>query len=100
MRELADIFRIREVAGVVASEAGPWPADANVVFQLFGPGTRPVLRKATIRRDGAFRVPNVPSGDYCFEASAVGWDPVFGRINVSRRNDRLARVSFSMPLGN
>jgi len=98
LRELAETLRVREVRGVITSEAGPWPEDAGVILQLWGPVNNPSLRTVAVPRGGEFRMRGLQSGQYCFEASASGWDPVAGRIEVSPNSRKDARIRLSMPL--
>ena len=91
-------LRVREVRGRVANEVGGWPEGTRVIFQVFGPATGPIVRRAIAGADGAFRIDEVPPGEYCFEASAKGWDPVEGLLNVSSRNPKARTISLSLPL--
>ena len=81
-RSLPRGLRVREVRGRVTNEVGGWPEGTRVIFQIFGPATRPVVRMVIAGSDGAFRIDEVPPGEYCFEASAEGWDPVEGLLAV------------------
>jgi hypothetical protein len=97
-RAYPKVLRVREVRGTITSEVGPWPEGTPVLFQVFGPASRPVVRSATAASDGTFRVNAVPVGNYCFEASANGWDPVGGLLEVSNKNPSEATISLSLPL--
>jgi hypothetical protein len=92
------VLRVRYVRGTITSEVGPWPAGTPVLFQVFGPASRPVVRSATAASDGTFLVNQVPAGHYCFEASANGWDPVGGLLEVSNKTPSEAAISLSLPL--
>ena len=98
VRSHPEVLRLREVRGTVTSEVGPWPEGTRVIFQMFGPSRRPVVRRATAASDGTFRFDRLPTGDYCFEASADGWDPVVGLLEVSNKNSKEATISLSLPL--
>ncbi|MFT7519403.1 MAG: hypothetical protein ACI9MC_001544, partial [Kiritimatiellia bacterium] len=56
------------LAGRVLDPDGVTVADAYVVVTPHG-------YEATSSQDGAFRVPNLPAGEYVVMASADGWDP-------------------------
>jgi hypothetical protein len=93
-----EVIRVREVRGTITSAVGAWPAATPVLFQVFGPASRPIVRTATAGSDGAFRVSRVPAGTYCFEASANGWDPFGDLLEVSNKNPSEATISLSLPL--
>ena len=54
------------------------------------------------RARGAGRVTNrikgLPPGEYCFEVSANGWDPIDGLLEVSGKHPKAAKVELSLPL--
>jgi hypothetical protein len=91
-------LRVRQVRGKVANEVGGWPEGTRVVFQTFGPATRPVVRTVTAAADGAFLIEGLAPGEYCFEASADGWDPVEGLLEVSTKPPKGATIELSLPL--
>jgi hypothetical protein len=97
-RSHPDILRLREVRGTITNEVGGWPEGSRVIFQTLGPATHPVVRTAVAAPDGAFRIPGMPAGEYCFEASAIGWDPVGGRLVVSSKSPKDATITLSLPL--
>jgi hypothetical protein len=99
MRYRAEVLKVREVRGTVASEAGPWPEGSRVIVQLFGPANRPSVSAVIAASDGRFRLPRVASGAYCYEASAHGWDPVWGRLEVSPTYPADSRINLVLPLG-
>jgi hypothetical protein len=90
---------VGEVRGTVTNQVGGWPTGSRVVFQVFGPASRPRVRIATTTPDGRFRINGLPPGEYCFEASAEGWDPVEGLLDVSAKHPKEATVELSLPLG-
>jgi len=98
LRSHPDVLRVREVRGRVTSEAGGWPRGTRVVFQVFGPATRPVVRAVDVAPDGAFTIEGLPAGDYCFEASASGWDPLAGLLAVSDKHPKGATIELLLPL--
>ena len=97
-RSHPEVLRVRQVRGRVTNEVGGWPEGARVVFQAFGPATRPLVRTAMAAPDGAFILEGLPAGEYCFEASADGWDPIDGLLYVSSRHPKGARIELSLLL--
>jgi len=90
--------RVRQVRGRVTNEVGGWPEGVRAVFQTFGPATRPLVRSVTAAPDGAFLIEGLPPGEYCFEASADGWDPIEGLLEVSTKSPKGATIELSLPL--
>lgn len=97
-RSHPDVLRVRQVRGRVTNAVGGWPKGTRVVFQVFGPATRPAVRTAIAAPDGAFLLEGLPAGEYCFEASAEGWDPIEGLVDLSSRHPKEARIELSLPL--
>jgi hypothetical protein len=97
-RAYPEVLRVRDVRGRVMNDVGGWPDGTRVVFQAFGPATRPLVRTAMAAPDGAFLLEGLPAGEYCFEASAEGWDPIEGLLYVSSRHPKAARIELSLPL--
>jgi hypothetical protein len=97
-RSHPEVLRVRQVRGRVTNEVGGWPEGARVVFQAFGPAARPLVRTAMAAPDGAFLLEGLPAGEYCFEASAEGWDPIEGLLYVSSKYPKGARIELSLPL--
>ena len=97
--ELGKTLRVRSVGGVITSQGGNWPEGTFVVFELRPTDGAGKVRRVTADSQGAFHVPGVPAGAYCFKATADGWQTVVGAIVVTHAADRGARVTFEMRLG-
>jgi len=96
--ELEKPLRVRSVEGVITSQGGGWPEGVVVLFELRS--TRGAeVRHVRTDHQGAFKVPDVPPGEYCFKATADGWQSAVGAIVVTKAADPAARVSFEMLLG-
>jgi hypothetical protein len=97
--ELDQPFRLKTVEGVIASQGGVWPDGIFVLFELRPTHGTNKLRQAKTDSRGSFKIPDVAPGEYCFKATADGWQSVVGVIIVSKASDPATRVSFEMPLG-
>jgi hypothetical protein len=97
-RSHPEMLRVRQVRGRVTNDVGGWPDRTRVVFQTFGPATRPLLHTTTAAVDGAFLIEGLAPGKYCFEASAAGWDPVEGLLEVSSTSPKEATIELTLPL--
>jgi hypothetical protein len=95
-----EVIRVRHVRGHIESEAGAWPPEPGIVFQLFGPSGSSSLHLATVGETGKLEMSDVPAGKYCFHVSAVGWNQLTGRLEVSPEHASDARLLLKMSLGN
>jgi len=97
--ELDQPLRVKTVEGVITSRGGDWPDGTFVLFELRPTRGQGTLRQAKTDGRGAFKIPGVPPGEYCFKATADGWQSVVGVIVVTKEADPASRVSFEMLLG-
>lgn len=97
-RSYPEMLRVRQVRGRITNDVGGWPEGIRVAFQIFGPATRPLLHTVTAAADGAFVIEGLAPGEYCFEASADGWNPVEGLLEVSSKPPKGATIELSLPL--
>jgi hypothetical protein len=98
--ELKETFRVRELAGTARSAVGEWPDGIVVTVQVRRRDSNdPVASTTTTDIEGTFRLSNVGAGEYCFKASALGWQSVHGTIVVSPDATPAVKVEFVMPLG-
>jgi len=79
--ELEKPLRVRFVEGVITSQSRGWPEGRFVIFELRP--TRGAGKRRQVKADsqGAFKVADVPPGEYCFKATV-------GRLAVRRRRHR------------
>lgn len=97
--ELEKSLRVKSVEGVITSQSGGWPEGTFVIFELRATRGAGRLRQVKADSRGSFKMPDVPPGEYCFKATADGWQSVVGVIVVTKAADPAARVSFEMLLG-
>jgi hypothetical protein len=97
--ELDQPFRVRSVEGVIKGQGGDWPEGVSVLFELRPTRGESKLKHANTDGRGSFKIPAVPAGEYCFKATADGWQSVVGVIVVSQDADPANTVTFEMPLG-
>ena len=98
--ELEQPFRVRSVEGTITSQGGDWPEGIFVLLELrSADGGAGALKQAKTDAWGAFKIPDVPPGEYCFKATAEGWQSAVGVIVVSATADPTSKVSFEMLLG-
>lgn len=85
---------------ILAEATTLWPclAPVQITVRLTTADAGKITRVQSDSR-GFFRIPDVPAGEYCFKATAVGWQSVLGRIVVSKKAEPANRVTFVMPLG-
>lgn len=55
--------------------------------------------ETTTDEDGAFEVPRVPAGRYCFKVSRMGFESIVGTVGVSDKAPKGERLRLSMNLG-
>jgi hypothetical protein len=91
-------FQVREVQGCITSEAGEWPEGVEVLFEIRARTGDPTVHRAQADARGRFKIPNLPEGTYCFKATVIGWQSVYGVVIVSKKADRKSRIEFEMPL--
>jgi len=91
---------VRTLEGIVTSQAGDWPDGVSVLFEI-RPRADASKGPKGVRADrrGYFKMSGVPAGEYCFKATAEGWQSVTGVIVVSPTADPASRVNFQMLLG-
>ena len=75
---------VRSVKDVVHSAAGDWPTGTVIRFELVRQGPQSASRATRGDSQGRFSIGHVGPGEYCYRASAVGWQSVIGRLVVSR----------------
>src|ERR1700730_12737792 len=97
--ELKVPFRVRAVEGAIKSQAGDWPDNTFEIVEF-----RPRSRSGDVvstRTDanGTFRMPELGAGEYCFKATAAGWQSITGLVIVSTTANPANRIVFEMPLG-
>jgi hypothetical protein len=93
-------IRVRAVKGMLESQAGEWPDEAFVVFEMKGPSpSQKVWRAFPKKPSGQFQIRDVPAGKYFFKATAIGWQSVIGTIEVSKDADRKEQIKLYMALG-
>jgi hypothetical protein len=97
--ELEKALHVRSVEGVITSQSGGWPEGTFVTFELRPTRGAGKLRQVKANSRGSFKMPDMPPGEYCFKATADGWQSVVGVIVVTKTADPAARVSFEMLLG-
>jgi hypothetical protein len=97
--ELDTPFYVKAVEGVISSEGGEWPDGISVLVEIRPARGRGPTQQTDSNPDGSFRIPNVAPGEYCFKATAQGWQSVMGVIIVSRAAGASNRIRFAMPLG-
>lgn len=97
--QLEQPFRVRSVEGVVTSQGGDWPEGISVLVELRSARSAGTMKQARSDPRGSFKIPDVAPGEYCFKATADGWQSVVGVIIVSKTADPASRVNFEMLLG-
>lgn len=97
--ELEKPFKVRSVEGVISSEGGEWPEGTSVIFELRSTRDQGKVRQVRTDSRGSFKIPDLPPGEYCFKATANGWQSVMGVIVVARDADAASKITFEMPLG-
>jgi hypothetical protein len=90
-------LEVRQVRGRVVSAVGPWPRDVRALFELRQTAGGAV-RRVEADSEGRFKVDGVRPGEYCFAASAIGWDPVIGNVLVNKTASAKARIELVLPL--
>ena len=84
---------------MITSQSGSWPEGTFVLFELRPTRGAGKIRQVKADNQGKFKVPDMPLGEYCFKATADGWQSVIGVVIVSKTASRRSRVNFEMPLG-
>lgn len=97
--ELEQPFRVRSVEGVITSQGGDWPEGTVVLLEVRPAHGAGAMRHAQTDSRGVFKIPNIAPGEYCFKATAEGWQSVVGLIVVSKTTDPATKVNFEMLLG-
>lgn len=97
--ELEQAFRVRAVEGLVTSQGGDWPEGTAVLIELRPARGAGSLRQVRTDSRGVFKIPDIAPGEYCFKATAEGWQSVVGVLVVSKTADPATKVNFEMLLG-
>jgi hypothetical protein len=97
--EIEKPLRVRSVQGVITSQSGGWPEGTFVIFELRPTRNRGKVRQVRTDSRGSFKIPDLPPGEYCFKATANGWQSVIGVIVMARDADAASKITFEMPLG-
>jgi hypothetical protein len=92
-------IHVGKVRGTLRSEAGAWPDDVEVRFEIRGPGQATRVWGTRAEKDGRFVIRNVPPGTYCFRAMAIGWQSVVGRLVVGPGDGDRQAIALTLPLG-
>jgi hypothetical protein len=87
-------YKVRSLAGRVTISGQPVEG-ANV--EVLAVGGRKILRSKT-DRDGDFRIPDAPDGEYKFKVTKDGFNALSGKIIVNRKAPS-APLSFGLNLG-
>lgn len=93
-----DPFRVRAVAGTISTATGD-AGRANVLFEIEGPGDERTMRHVLTDRNGHFKIPHLPDGNYRFKATLYGFQSVIGTIIVSKHHPAANDIKIEMRTG-
>jgi hypothetical protein len=97
--EIDEPFVVRRIQGRIDSEAGEWPEDWPILFEIRGIPHNANVRGVHADAKGVFKMGHVKEGRYCFKATVDGWQSVVGIIVVDRKADPANKITFVMNLG-
>jgi len=98
--EIKQPFIVRKVKGKIGIvDNHPWPKDIRVLFEIRGLPRDGRIKKAYADGNGKFVIKNIPEGQYCFKATAEGWQTVMGTIIVNKKASRKSKIVFDMEFG-
>jgi hypothetical protein len=93
-----DPFRVRAVTGTISTATGD-AGRANVLFEIEGPGDERTMRHVLTDRNGHFKIPHLPDGNYRFKATLYGFQSVIGTIIVSKHHPAANDIKIEMRTG-
>jgi hypothetical protein len=100
IRPVDQPISVRAVKGTMKSQAGGWPNEAFVVFEMKGPlPSQKIWRTCPKKPSGHFQIKGVPDGEYFFKATAIGWQSAIGTIVVTKDADHKQQIDLHMALG-
>jgi|SRR5208283_1759996 len=92
-------FLVRSVEGVISFQNEPGERLGDVLFEIEGPGTLRIIRRATTDKDGKFKIRRVPEGTYRFKTTRDGFNSTVGTIVVSRKAQKDDRIRIEVAVG-
>ncbi len=95
--EIEQPFVVRSVKGKLTNTLGGWPENPPfpTLFEIRRKGEAGVIQ-THVDREGNFKIPSVPQGQYCFKVTAYLWESVVGIIIVSKRANREKSIRIVM----
>jgi len=93
--EIREPFEVSSVRGTIRDAAGRSLPETD--FEIRDASGR--VRASKTDRFGGFKISNVSPGTYSFKSTRNGFQPVTGKITVSKKPKNDAPIQLTMPFG-
>ena len=96
MNEYPDLLSVRALRGRI-TEAGVHDGVPAALIEIKLPSGKVV--GARTDRKGSFHLDGIPDGEYLFKVTRDGFQSVFGRLKISKREARSPELVFELKQG-